>query len=157
MAYVDTFRKSIGKMSNNQNLHESMEERTQVKLGSNRSLAIVFSIVFIIIGLWPLLGSESPRYWSLAIAAVFLTLGFLAPGTLTPLNRLWFKVGMLLHHIVNPVVMGIIFFVTVMPTGLVMRLLGRDILGLRFDREASSYWVKRKPPGPPRDSFRNQF
>lgn len=144
-------------MSKNQNLHEIIEERTETRLGSERSLGIVFSIVFLIIGLWPLLGSGGPRYWALAVAVSFLALGFLAPKTLAPLNRLWFKIGMLLHHIVNPVIMGIIFFVTVMPTGLIMRLLGRDLLGLRFDRNTPSYWVKRTPPGPARDSFKNQF
>jgi predicted membrane metal-binding protein len=100
------------------NLHESMEERTRVRLGSERSLGIVFAIVFLIVGLWPLLYSGTPRIWALVIAAVFVLLGFLAPKTLSPLNRLWFRLGMLLHRVINPLVMGIIFFLTVVPTGL---------------------------------------
>lgn len=144
-------------MSKSTNLHESLEERTETRLGSERSLGIVFAIVFLIIALWPLLKSGTPRYWSLAIAVAFLLLGFLAPKTLAPLNRLWFRLGMGLHRVINPVIMGAIFFLTVAPTGFLMRLFGRDILGLKLDRSASSYWVKRDPPGPPRDSFRNQF
>lgn len=139
------------------NLHESMEERTRVRLGSERSLGIVFALVFLIVGLWPLLRLDTPRIWALVIAAVFVLLAFLAPKTLSPLNRAWFQVGMLLHRVINPLVMGLIFFLTVVPTGLVMRLLKRDPLRLRFDGEASTYWIRREPPGPPRDSFHNQF
>jgi hypothetical protein len=144
-------------MRGNFNLHESMEERAPVQLGSERSLGIVFAIVFLIAGLWPLLYSDIPRIWALVLAAVFVLLAYLAPKALNPLNRLWFHVGMLLHRVMNPLVMGIIFFLTVVPTGLVMRLLGRDPLRLRFDSGASTYWIRRDPPGPARDSFRNQF
>jgi hypothetical protein len=144
-------------MKKNLQFHESLEERTQVKLGSERSLAIVFAIVFLIIALWPLLRSAGPRYWALAIAATFLLLGFLAPRTLTPLNRLWFRFGMVLHRVISPVVMAVIFYGTVAPTGLIMRLMGRDPLRLKFDQEAASYWIKRDPPGPPPESFKNQF
>jgi len=144
-------------MKNKLNLHESMDERTEVKLGSERSLAIVFSIVFLIIAMWPLLSGRAPRLWAIGAGTAILILGFAAPKTLRPLNQLWFRFGMLLHRIINPLVMGIIFYGAVAPTGFVMRLLGKDPLKLKLDPESSSYWVKRNPPGPARDSFKNQF
>jgi predicted membrane metal-binding protein len=134
-----------------------MEDRTEVQLGSERSLAVVFAAVFLIVGLWPVLKAAEPRHWALGVAALFLLVGFLAPKTLAPLNRLWFRFGMVLHRVVNPVVMGLIFFVTVVPTGLIIRALGRDPLKLKFDRLATSYWTNRDPPGPSADSFKNQF
>ena len=96
-----------------------LQGNTEVKMGSERGFGIVFAIVFLIIALFPLLGDGGVRLWSVGVAAVFGGLAFLAPKVLTPLNRLWFKFGMLLSRIVSPIVMGILFFVTVTPTGLV--------------------------------------
>lgn len=128
-----------------------------VKMGSERGFAIVFAVVFTIIGLWPLWRAASPRWWSLGIAAAFLLAGFLAPAVLKPLNTLWFKLGMLLGKIMTPIVMGILFFVVVLPTGIIMRLRGHDLLRTRLDKEAKSYWIHRSPPGPPPESLKNQF
>jgi hypothetical protein len=138
-------------------LHETLEARSEVAQGSERGFGVVFAVVFAIIGLWPLLSGAGFRTWSLVIAAGFLAAAFVAPRLLAPLNRLWFRFGMLLGHIVSPVVMAIIFYLTVLPTGLAMRLLGKDLLRLRFDPEAESYWIHRDPPGPAPDSLKQQF
>ena len=138
-------------------LHETLEARSEVAQGSERGFGVVFAVVFSIIAFWPLLSGSGVRTWSLVIAAGFLAAAFVAPRLLAPLNRLWFRFGMLLGHIVSPVVMAIIFYLTVLPTGLVMRLLGKDLLRLRFDPEAESYWIHRDPPGPAPDSLKQQF
>jgi predicted membrane metal-binding protein len=138
-------------------LHENLESRTTDGPGSERGFAIVFTVVFVLVGLWPLLSGGPVRAWALLIAAAFLLAGFAAPGILAPLNRLWFRFGMALGRIVSPVVMGILFFGTVMPTGLLMRLFRKDVLRLRFDPAAESYWIPRDPPGPSAESLKQQF
>jgi predicted membrane metal-binding protein len=138
-------------------LHENLESRTTDGPGSERGFAVVFTVVFVLVGLWPLLSGGPVRAWALLIAAAFMLAGFAAPGILAPLNRLWFRFGMALGRIVSPVVMGIIFFGTVMPTGLLMRLFRKDLLRLRFDPAADSYWIRRDPPGPSAESLRQQF
>ncbi|MCU0790898.1 MAG: SxtJ family membrane protein [Nitratireductor sp.] len=136
-------------------------ERTSVKddtkMGSNRSFGLVFAAVFAIIGLFPLLHGGSIRLWSLAISLAFLAVAYLIPQVLTPLNRLWFRFGMLLHHIVNPIILGFIFFVIITPLGVITRLAGGKLLSLGYDKKAESYWVRRDPPGPDPQSVRNQF
>lgn len=125
------------------------------KVGSERSFGLVFAVVFGVIGLWPLIGGHSVRIWSLAIAAVFLVLAFARPAVLRPLNLLWFRFGLLLGRIVAPIVMALIFYVAVVPTGLIMKLLGKDILRLRFDRDVETYWIARE--NGPESSMKNQF
>lgn len=116
-----------------------------VEVGSERSFGIVFALVFTIIGLWPLWsGSGSVRLVPLLIAGVILGIAFVAPHLLRTPNRLWFKFGMLLGAIVAPIVMALVFVTTFVPIGLVMRLLGKDLLSLRQDRDAESYWIKRE-------------
>lgn len=127
------------------------------KMSSDRSFGIVFSVVFIIIGLLPLVSDGAARLWSLVAACIFLVLAFFASRTLAPLNRVWAKFGLLLHHIISPVVMGFLFFVTVTPIGLVMRLFGKRPLQLSFDRDIESYWIIRESPGPHPDSMKHQF
>lgn len=138
-------------------LHENLESRTTDGPGSERGFAVVFTVVFVLVGLWPLVSGRPVRTWALLIAAAFLLAGFAAPGILAPLNRLWFRFGMALGRIVSPIVMGILFFGTVMPTGLLMRLFRKDLLRLRFDPAADSYWIRRDPPGPSAESLRQQF
>ena len=101
------------------------------KLPSNRNFGIVFFIVFLVIGLWPLLNQSELRIWSLLISMVFLFLGILNSKILTPLNKLWMKFGLLLGNIIAPIVMGIVYFGVVTPTGLLLRLIGKDILMLK--------------------------
>jgi hypothetical protein len=133
----------------------SMKDDT--KMGTNRSFGLVFAAVFAIIGLFPLLHGGMVRLWSLGIALAFLIVALALPQLLTPLNRLWFRFGLLLHHIVNPVILGFIFFVIMTPLGVITRLAGGKLLSLGHDSKAKSYWVRRDPPGPDPQSIRNQF
>lgn len=126
-------------------------------MGSERSFGLVFVVVFAVIGFWPLLKGEPLRLWALGAAAVLLVLALAVPAALKPFNRLWFRFGLLLHKVMTPLIMGLMFFGAFMPTGLIMRALGKDILRLKFDPQAQSYWIERHPPGPAPESLRNQF
>ena len=137
--------------------HESRRRTADVKLGSDRAFGIVFTVVFMVVALWPLTGGGAPRVWALIVAAAFLAMSLIRPGLLHPLNRIWFRFGMLLHRVVNPLILGLIFYLSVTPVALIMRVLGKDPLRLKFDRGAQSYWLDRDPPGPPPDSLKNQF
>jgi hypothetical protein len=125
--------------------------------GSDRSFGLLFATVFALICVVPLLSGRQPRWWALTPAALFLAVGLLHPIWLKPLNQLWFQFGKLLHRIVTPIVLGVMFFATFTPIAVVARALGRDPLRLRFDRAATSYWILRDPPGPAPESFKNQF
>ncbi len=121
---------------------------------SEKSFGVVFSIVFLIVALYPLINSESLRIWALVVSIIFFLLAFLAPKILVLPNKLWFKFGLLIGSIVAPIVMTLIYFVTVLPTGLIMRLLGKDLLNQKLDKNAKSYWIERKQP---MGSMKNQF
>jgi len=135
----------------------SQKHALEVKEPSDRAFGIVISAVFAIIALYPLLGSGSIRIWSLVIAGIFLLLALAIPDVLAPANKLWMKFGEMLHRIVSPIALGFVFYATVLPTGLVMRLLRKDPLRLRLDPKAESYWIRRDPPGPTAESLNNQF
>lgn len=137
--------------------HEELQDYSEVQIGSERSFGIVFTIVFVILGLLPLTVSKTPLYWALAVAALFLVLALFAPNVLAPLNRVWFKFGLLLHRIISPVIMALLFYLVITPTGLVMRLFRRDILRLRYDADADSYWIAREPADSETSSYKNQF
>lgn len=128
-----------------------------VQMGSERSFGIVFAVVFAIIGLWPLKAGADMRLWALGLAALFLIVALAAPKLLKPLNLLWFKFGLLLHKIMTPLIMGLLFFLTVTPVGMLMRATGKDPMRLKRDPAATSYWITRDPPGPQPDSMKNQF
>ena len=130
---------------------------TEVKMGSERSFGIVFAIVFLLIALFPLLGDGGVRLWSAGVAAVFGGLAFLAPKLLAPLNTLWFKFGMLLSKIMSPIVMGILFFVTVTPKGLIMRARGKDLLRQKLDPDAETYWIEVNLEQAALTSMKKQF
>ena len=121
---------------------------------SEKSFGVVFSIVFLIVALYPLITSEGLRIWALVVSIIFFLLAFLAPKILVLPNKLWFKFGLLIGSIVAPIVMAFVYFVTVLPTGLIMRLLGKDLLKQKLDKNAKSYWVKRSEP---MGSMKNQF
>ena len=125
----------------------------EVKISSNRSFGIVFFIVFSLIALYPLTYSGEIRIWSVVISLIFLVLGLLNSKILAPLNKLWFKFGLLLGRIVSPLIMGIIFFLIVTPIGLVMRILGKDLLNLKFNKK-KSYWIKKDGI---KSKMKNQF
>ena len=124
-----------------------------IKLPSNRNFGIVFFIVFLIIALWPVLKQNEIRIWSLIISFIFFVLGLINSKLLTPLNKLWFKFGILLGNIISPIVMGIVFFLVVTPTGLVMRIFRKDILKLKKNSN-DTYWINKDNTN---SSMRNQF
>ena len=125
----------------------------EIKIGSNRSFGIVFSIVFLLISIYPLIIGDSFRYWSLFISLIFLILGLSNSKILTPINKIWFKFGILLGKIISPLVMGFIFFFIVTPIGLLMRMLQKDLLNLKFNNN-KSYWIKKTEP---KSKMKNQF
>ena len=120
-----------------------MKAESKIKISSNRSFGLVFFVVFLIVALWPLKSGEDIRIWSLALSIIFFSLGILNSKLLTPLNKIWFKFGILLGSIVSPIVMGIVFFLVVTPTSIIMRLLGKDLLKTNKIKSASTYWIKR--------------
>ena len=125
----------------------------EVKLSSNRSFGTVFFIVFLLIALYPLLKGNDLRIWSLVISFIFLILGLINSKILTPLNRLWFKFGLLLGRFISPLVMGIIFFIVVTPTGIIMRLFKKDLLNLKYNKK-ETYWIDKTGP---KSKMKNQF
>lgn len=137
--------------------HENYSHQSPPDGSSNRTFGVVFAAFFLIIALLPLLHGHTMRLWVLPLAAYFLIAALAIPGALAPLNRLWTKFGLLLHNIVSPVVLGILFFGVFTPTALVMRLLGNDPLRLGFDKNARSYWILRIPSGTTPESLKNQF
>ena len=128
-------------------------KNTEIKIGSNKSFGIVFFIVFLLIAIYPLINNGELRIWSLIIAIIFLILGLVNSKVLTPLNKLWFKFGLLLGKVVSPLIMGIIFFLVVTPTALIMRIIGKDLLNLRFNNK-KSYWIEKTGP---KSKMKNQF
>ncbi len=124
-----------------------------IKISSNRSFGIVFFIVFLLVSIYPLINDEEIRIWSLIISIIFLLLGLLNSQILTPLNQIWFKFGIFLGKIVSPLVMGIIFFLVVTPTGIIMRILKKDLLNLKYSDD-KSYWIKKKGP---KSKMKDQF
>jgi hypothetical protein len=126
----------------------------KIKAGSERNFGFVFAAVFLIIGLYPLWFGKNIHLWSCIIAFIFFFFAIFLPKVLIIPNKLWFKFGILLGAIVSPIIMGIIFFLTVTPTGIIMRLLGKDILYQKIIKSVKSYWVKRKKKF---SSMKNQF
>ena len=115
----------------------------KIKISSNRNFGLVFFIIFVIVSLWPLTYEGPIRIWTVIISLVFLILGLMNSKLLTPLNKLWFKFGIILGAIVAPVVMGVVFFLVVTPIGLVMKIMGRDLLNKKYDKKKRTYWIKR--------------
>jgi len=137
--------------------HEAFERDEEIVAGSDRSFGLVMAGAFSVVTalnawhagrIWP---------WTAGVAAAFLITALLRPALLNPLNRLWLKFGLLLHRIVNPVIMALVFYGTVLPTGLVLRAMGKDLLRLRREPEADSYWIVRTPPGPAPETMKDQF
>ena len=114
-------------------------------IGSNRSFGIIFSIIFLLVSLWPILDNENIRVWSLLLSFIFLVLGILNSKILTPFNNFWYKFGIFLGKVVSPIVMAIIFFGVITPIGLIMKILKKDLLNLKFNNN-KSYWFKKNEP-----------
>jgi len=140
------------------NTHEIIRRDEPIKGSSNRSFGLVIATALAIFGLWPVIfGDTGPRWWLVVPALAIIAAALVAPAVLTPLNRLWTKLGLLMHRVVNPVVMAAIYYGVVTPTGLIVRALGKDLLRLRRDPAAASYWVVRENPGSRGESMRQQF
>ena len=138
--------------------HEKVVSHDDRDPPSLKSFGLTIAVVFTIIGLLPVLFRHAgPRWWALAIAAAFLAVTFIAPNLLKPLNQIWFRIGLLLHKIVNPLVLGLMFVVVISPIALLLRLVGKRLIPLKPDASAASYWIKREPAGPAPESLRNQF
>ena len=125
----------------------------EIIISSNRSFGIAFAFVFLLIAFYPLINSGETRIWSVLISLIFLILGILNSKILAPLNKLWFKFGIFLGKIISPIIMGIIFFLVVTPIGLLMRLLGKDLINLKYNNN-KSYWIEKKSP---KSKMKNQF
>ncbi len=125
----------------------------KIKISSNRSFGIVFFIVFFIISVWPILNDENIRIWSLVISVIFLGLGLINSSLLTPLNKIWFKFGIFLGNFISPIVMAIVFFLVLLPTGIIMRILRKDILNLKYSSK-STYWIEKQKY---KSTMKNQF
>jgi len=137
--------------------HEVFSREEKIVAGSDRSFGLVMAGAFALLTalnswhagrIWP---------WTAALAAAFLVAALLRPALLNPLNHLWLKFGLLLHKIVNPVIMALLFYGTVLPTGLIARAMGKDLLRLKREPDAASYWIVRTPPGPAPDTMKDQF
>lgn len=137
--------------------HENVARDEEIRGSSDRSFGFTFAGFFLLVGLWPLVRHAPIRTWAVALGAGFLLVALARPGLLAPLNRLWLRVGLLLHRVVNPIVMGVMFYGVITPIGFVMQRSGRDPLRKRVDPDARSYWIERRPPGPAPDTMSNQF
>ncbi len=144
-------------MSDLPGIHEDYQRTHAVKRSSERGFGIVFTIVFALIGLWPLIDFEEPHFWALILAGLFLGIAMIRPALLAPLNRLWDIFGRALHRFLNPLIMGVMYFLVVTPIGLAMRLCGQDPLRLKLEANQPSYWIKRDPPGPSPEAMKDQF
>ena len=120
---------------------------------TNRGFGIIFCIVFLIISFWSFFDTAEIRYWSLIIAIIFFTLGLLNSKILTPLNSIWFKVGIFLGNFISPIVMAIIFFIVITPISLLLRLFNKDVLNLKNNKD-KTYWIKKDGP---KSKMKNQF
>ena len=112
------------------------------KNDNNKSFGILFFIVFLLIAIWPIIASEPVRIWATIVSLIFLLLGIINSKLLTPLKQGWIKLGEILGKVIAPIVMGFIYFLIITPIGLLMRLLGKDLLSIKFNKE-KSYWIKR--------------
>jgi len=136
---------------------QNNSNNTPPKELANRTFGLIFAGIFLLIALFPLLGSADIRVWPLAISGLFALLALVMPVTLTPLNRLWARFGMLMHKITNPLLMGLVFFVAVLPTGIIMRILGKDPMRRKAKPNLDSYWITREQQEISAESFDHQF
>ena len=144
-------------MDAQQAIHERLTSDEAAKGASDRSFGLVFAVVFATIGLWPLIGDGPVRIWACAVGTCFLAAAITRPRILAPLNRIWTRIGHFLHRIANFVILTLLFYLVITPTGLAVRLLGKDLLRLRFEPGVRSYWIERQPPGPAPETIKHQF
>lgn len=141
----------------NVQVHEDLCREQEITGASDRAFGLVFAGLFCAVTLWPLARGGEVNVWAAGVAGVFLAVTLLRPSLLAPLNRLWFRLGVLLHSIVSPLVLAFIFFAVLVPTALLMRAVGSRPLQLGFERGARTYWITRNPAGPAPETMRRQF
>ena len=124
-----------------------------IKISSNRNFGVVFFIFFMIISLFPLFKDENIRIWAVVVAIIFLILGLLNSSVLSPLNKIWFKFGILLGNFISPIIMGLVFFIVVTPTSLIMKAFSKDLLKLKKNNK-DSYWISSSKI---KSKMKNQF
>lgn len=158
-------------MTSGETHHENRGRQEDVTGGSDRSFGLVFAVVFLLLGLvsaysawkgenvltllpdWLVLGLF---WWAMGLSFLFGLLALIAPGVLNPLNHLWTLFGALLHAIMSPVILAVLFYLVFMPIGLALRLVGKELLSAP-DKSAASYWIQREPPGPDPSTMPQQF
>ncbi len=138
-------------------IHESFDREPVAEGSSDRSFGLVFTAFFALVGLWPMVHKRPMRPWALGISAAFLLVALAFPSALGPLNRVWMQFGKLLSKVTNPIVTGLMFYLIFAPAAVVLRLLGKDLLRLKYDRGAATYWIRRDPAALVSESMRNQF
>ena len=138
-------------------MHENLDKVEDIKVSSNRSFGMVFTLFFLVVGIWQISAEKSLGWYFFASALLFFIVAITFPSLLGPFNRAWFKFGLLLGQAVNPVILGLVFFLVVTPIGIVRRLLGKDSLHLKTKPNLKSYWIDRNPPGPKLGSMTKQF
>tara|TARA_B100001027_G_C16185333_1_gene293452 strand:- start:417 stop:812 length:396 start_codon:yes stop_codon:yes gene_type:complete len=121
-----------------------MNNKSNIKMSSNRSFGLVFFVVFLILGLWPVKSGGDINILLILISLVFLFLAIIKSKFLTPLNKLWFKFGIKLGAIIAPIVMGVVFFLVVTPIGIIMKITGRDLINKKINKNIKTYWLNRK-------------
>lgn len=136
---------------------EDLRREEHIEGSSDRVFGLVFAVFFLIVAGYPLISGGDIRFWALGVGTIFLMLGLFRPSSLSKLNRLWMKLGILLGKIVSPIALGIVFYFTVFPIGVLMRMSGKDPLRLKYDSVVDSYWIARHPPGPDPRTFDKQF
>jgi hypothetical protein len=137
--------------------NDPVQSHRKVAVGSDRNFGLVFAAFFVLVAALPALHGGPIRWWALAPAAAFAAVAWLWPALLRPLNRVWFAFGMLLHHVVNPLIMAAMFYGAITPVAVLMRRLDKDVLRLKRDDAAETYWVPREQPAPAPKSMSKQF
>jgi len=138
-------------------LHEDLSREEHVTAGSDKGFGQVFAGFFAILAAVSWWRGSQTWHYTLPVALAFLVIAYTFPRILAPLNRLWLKFGLLLYKVMNPIILGLLFFITIAPIGLLMRAFGKDFLRTRMDPNAKTYWIERTPPGPKPESMKNQF
>jgi Saxitoxin biosynthesis operon protein SxtJ len=137
--------------------NEPVVSHKKVAMGSNRSFGLVFAVFFALVALLPMTHGAPVRWWALGMTVAFAVIAFFVPRLLQPLNWVWFKLGLALHHVVNPIVMAVMFYGAILPMAVLLRWLGKDLLRLKREPGSASYWIPREPPGPAPGSMSKQF
>lgn len=140
-----------------QHSHENFTHYSPEKKSGEKSFGVIFACVFVLAGIVRLYHDKADAWWCFLGAVVFLFCAFFWHAPLKPFNHCWHTLGLALFSMTNPILMGIIFFAAVLPTGLLMRAFRKDPLRIKHDKVALSYWIQRNPPGPTGNEMKNQF